>query len=185
MVVNTGVTFAVQAVEIGANQEPIPVGDATFVTCGPFECAMGMDAPELSIANSAMCTAWDPTVEIQVGKVDNDVLGPAADDADTIAADGVEHANDGIDLGIVTSSSLKMNVKHVFSGVASGTNTDKTVEAARATTRLSPWPRSPRSIVDRGRPTPTPPVSTKRTCAITATTTERGAFFQARRAASG
>ena len=53
MVVSTGVTFAVQAVEIGANQVAIPIGDATFVTCGPFECAMGMDAPEISIANSA------------------------------------------------------------------------------------------------------------------------------------
>ena len=122
MVVSTGVTFGVQAVEIGANQVPIPIGDATFVTCGPFECAMGMDAPELSIANSAMCTGWDPTVEFQVGKVDNDVLGQ--DD------EGESEANDGVDLGIVTSSSLKMNVKHVFSGVAGGSNTSKTVEAA-------------------------------------------------------
>ena len=122
MVVSTGATFAVQAVEIGANQVAIPIGDATFVTCGPFECAMGMDAPELSIANSAMCTAWDPTVEIQVGKVDNDVLD--------VATDGERQSNDGVDLGIVTSSTLGMNVKHVFSGVAGGTNTSKTVEAA-------------------------------------------------------
>ena len=46
-----------------------------------------------------------------------------------MATDGV-HGNDGIDLGIVTSSSLKMNVKHVFSAVANGTNTSTTVEAA-------------------------------------------------------
>ena len=59
MVVTTGVTFAVQSVEIGANQVAIPIGDATFVTCGPFECAMGMDAPEISIANSAVCSGWD------------------------------------------------------------------------------------------------------------------------------
>ena len=43
MVVTTGVTFAVQSVEIGANQVAIPIGDAAFVTCGPFTCAMGTD----------------------------------------------------------------------------------------------------------------------------------------------
>ena len=30
MVVSTGVTFAVQPVEIGANQVPLPIGDATL-----------------------------------------------------------------------------------------------------------------------------------------------------------
>ena len=123
MVVTTGATFAVQAVEIGANQVAVPIGDSTFVTCGPFECVMGMDAPEISIANSPKCNAWDPTLELHMGLVDNDVLesGENTDDTD----------NDGIDLGWVTSSSLAMNVKHVFSGVSGATNTDATSKAKK------------------------------------------------------
>ena len=126
-----GATFMVQRTTVGANQEPEPTGDVTYVTCGPFECMEGEDVPELSIANSGVCTDWDPSVEIQVGKVDNDVI--AADDDDTGdgstgATDGA-NTNDGIDLGIVTSSSLKMSVKSVFSGVAGGTNTTSTNEA--------------------------------------------------------
>ena len=65
-------TFAVQPVEIGANQVPIPIGPR-LVTCGPFECAMGRKMPELSVANSPVCTAWDPELELQVGLIDNDV----------------------------------------------------------------------------------------------------------------
>ena len=72
----------VQRTTVGANQEMEPSGDVAYVTCGPFECADGMDAPELSIENSAMCTAWDPTVEIQVGEIDNDVVD-RADTEDT------------------------------------------------------------------------------------------------------
>ena len=126
MVVSTGVTFAVQHVEIGANQVPLPIGDAVLITCGPFECMEGPIAPMLSIANSKVCTDWDPSVSIEVGKVDNDVIDP---DSGEEATDGV-NTNDGIDLGIVTSSSLKMNVKHIMSGVSSGTNSETTVEAA-------------------------------------------------------
>ena len=75
-----------------------------------------------------MCTDWDPSAwMIQVGKVDNDVIAP---DTGEDATDGV-NTNDGIDLGIVTSSSLKMNVKHVMSGVSGGTNSETTVEAAK------------------------------------------------------
>ena len=136
-VISDGATFMVQRAVIGANQEMEPSGDVAYVTCGPFECVDGEDAPELSITNSAVCTAWDPTVEIQVGKVDNDVIPPTTAAADgTIADDAEAYAtgvdtNDGVDLGIVTSSTLAMNVKHVFSGVAGGANTTKTVEAAK------------------------------------------------------
>ncbi len=125
-VLDGGATFMVQRTTMGANQEMEPSNDVSYVTCGPFECVEGEDAPDLSIANSKACTAWDPMVEIQVGKVDNDVIAP--DDGEE-ADDGLNR-NDGIDLGIVTSSSLKMNVKSVFSGVAGGTNTSSTVEAA-------------------------------------------------------
>ena len=126
-----GATFMVQRTTMGPNQEPEPTGDVTYVTCGPFECMEGMDVPMLSIENSTICTAWDPVVDIQHGKVDNDVLPP--DDGED-ATDGVD-ANDGIDLGIVTSSSLEMNVKHVFSGVAGGVNTSKTVKAAKGSNK--------------------------------------------------
>ncbi len=126
MVLSDGATFMVQRTTVGANQEMEPTGDVMYVTCGPFECMEGEDAPMLSIANSSVCTAWDPSVSIEVGKVDNDVIDPDSGEEDT---DGV-NTNDGIDLGIVTSSSLKMNVKSVFSGVSGGTNTTSTVEAA-------------------------------------------------------
>ena len=118
MVIDSGVTFAVQAVEIGANQVPIPIGDSTFVTCGPFECVMGMAAPEFSIANSAICAGWDPELELQVGLVDNDVV---AEDSGEAAADGVA-TDDGLDIGWITNSSATMTVKHIFSGVANGEN---------------------------------------------------------------
>jgi len=122
-VLSDGATFMVQRTTVGANQEMEPSGDVMYITCGPFECAEGMDVPMLSIENSSVCSAWDPTLEIQVGKVDNDVL----DDADT--TDVTEDANDGVDLGIVTSSSVEMTVKHVFSGVPNGTNASVSVTA--------------------------------------------------------
>ena len=142
-VLSDGATFMVQRAVVGArravdgaNQETEPSGDVAYVTCGPFECVDGKEKAELSITNSAVCTAWDPMVEFEVGKVDNDVL-----DATQAQIDANREKrqfdlkkeyddNDGVDLGIVTSSSLKMNVKHVFSGVAGGTNTSVTVEAA-------------------------------------------------------
>ena len=137
-VLSDGATFMVQRAVIGANQDMEPSGDVAYVTCGPFECADGMDAPMLSIANSGVCTDWDPSVTITAGKVDNDVI--QADDLTDVADDGSVdtdgvNGNDGIDIGITTSSSLKMNVKHIFSGVASGTNTSKTVEAAKGSNK--------------------------------------------------
>ena len=138
-VLSDGATFMVQRTTVGANQEMEPTGDVAYVTCGPFECMEGMDAPDLSIADSGVCTDWDPTVEIQVGKVDNDVI--QADDITDVAdggsveTDGVND-NDGVDLGIVTSSNdLEMNVKHVFSGVANGTNTSETVKADKGSNK--------------------------------------------------
>ena len=67
-------TFMVQRATVGANQETEPTGDVAYVTCGPFDCQDGMDAPEISIANSGTCNKWDPEVDIQVGKIDNDVI---------------------------------------------------------------------------------------------------------------
>ena len=47
-VISGGATFMVQRTTVGANQEMEPTGDVAYVTCGPFECADGMDAPEIS-----------------------------------------------------------------------------------------------------------------------------------------
>ena len=77
-----------------------------LVTCGPFECMMGPAAPEITIANSDACEMWDPTVEIQVGKVDNGIVD---ENESSTAVD--ESANDGIDLGWVTMSTLDMEIE--------------------------------------------------------------------------
>ena len=117
MVVTTGVTFAVQPVEIGANQVPMPIGDAALVTCGPFECMMGPAPPPISIANSAACSAWDPEVTLQVGYVDNTAVSTDTDTSTTI-----DVANDGVDIGWAYTSTSAMTVKHHFDGVARGEN---------------------------------------------------------------
>ena len=116
LVVTEGATFKVMRVTLGANQEMEPSGDVAYVTCGPFECVDGMDAPEISIANSAACGAWDPEVTLQVGYVDNTAV---AADADTTTAD---IDNDGVDIGWVYTSTSAMTVKHHFAGVTRGEN---------------------------------------------------------------
>ena len=128
MVLSDGATFMVQRTTLGANQEMEPTGDVMYITCGPFECMEGEDAPMLSIANSKVCTDWDPDVNIMVGKVDNDVLDANVSGGDPEARwDG----NDGVDIGIETSSSIAMKVKHVFSGVANGRNQSSSLDAKK------------------------------------------------------
>ena len=86
-VLDGAATFMVQRATIGANQEMEPSGDVAYVTCGPFTCADGMDAPALTLEGSAVCTAWEEafTIDLQVGKVDNDVVdrSDTLDDDDT------------------------------------------------------------------------------------------------------
>ena len=123
-------TFMIQRTTMGANQEMEPTGDVAYVTCGPFNCADGMDAPEPSIADSAVCTAFDPAFTLEVGWVDNDVLvtARAENDATTAvelrdaAAAAMYDDDDGLDIGWVSSSKAKMSVMHHFSGVAKGEN---------------------------------------------------------------
>ena len=63
-------------------------------------------------------------MEIQVGKVDNDVVNAEAA--------GTDNADDGVDLGIVTSSNgTAMKVNHIFSGVAKGSNSETSTDAAK------------------------------------------------------
>ena len=114
-VVSDGVTFMIQRTTMGANQEMEPTGDVAYVTCGPFACMDGADAPEISIADSAVCAGWDPSVELEVGWVNNEI--DTAPDTD-----GMQDAMDGVDLGWRTTSSAGMSVTHHFSGVANGQN---------------------------------------------------------------
>ena len=113
-VLSDGATFMVQRATIGANQEMEPSGDVAYVTCGPFNCADGMDVPEISITDSGVCSGWDPDLTLQVGRIDNDVLESTLTSTDV--------ADDGLDAGWVTSSSVEMSVTHHFSGVANGEN---------------------------------------------------------------
>ena len=123
-VLSGGATFMVQRTTVGANQEMEPTGDVAYVTCGPFACQDGSDAPEISIANSGTCNKFDPTVDIQVGRIDNDVVADEDDDT----------ANDGVDLGMVITSNTALKVKHSWSGVSNGRNTSTTVEVGKSST---------------------------------------------------
>ena len=132
-VVSDGATFMIQRATIGANQEMEPSGDVAYVTCGPFECMEGMDAPDIGIGNSAACEAWDPTLELQVGLIDNSgdshtgrAFVASGDNPDTDATESdftgiVEVAVfDGLDLGWTYTSDDKFNAKHDLA-VVSGT----------------------------------------------------------------
>ena len=132
-VLDTGATFMIQRAVVGANQEMEPTGDMAYVTCGPFECSESSNdgpppAPEISIANSTVCDSFDPDVSLQVGYVDNngDKIGAYSATAvsDYLTADTTDdaRANDGVDVGWVTTSDVNMTVKHHFSGVARGQN---------------------------------------------------------------
>ena len=123
--VGGGATFEIRRVTVGANQEMMPTGDTAYVTCGPFECMAGMDAPAISIANSAACEGWDPTLDLEIGIVDNN--SGAGDTATTVANGGSAHdlngltaatgqlpVRDGYDMGWVYSSSQDMRVTHNF-----------------------------------------------------------------------
>ena len=112
-----GATFKIMRVTVGANQEMEPTGDVRYVTCGPFDCVDGMDAPDFDLSNSAACNAWEPEVELRVGYIDNTVAIAAETDDARVAV-----ANDGVDVGWVYSSSEGMKVTHHFDGATDGRN---------------------------------------------------------------
>jgi hypothetical protein len=104
-------------VQVGANQIPIPVGDEHHVTCGPFGCAAGMDAPEVTIEDSAKCTAWEPNLVLDIGLIDNDLdshAGEVEDPASTSDTDATLEVEvfDGLDLGWRYSSNLGFTPTH-------------------------------------------------------------------------
>ncbi len=129
-VIGGGVTFRAVRVRVGvgggAGQEAAPTSEAMLITCGPFRCSEAETstptAPEISVEDSAVCAAWEPEMELQVGRIDNDLIrfltpggrntppwDPAVDDRD-----------DGIDLGWVSSSNVAMTVKHKFADIEYG-----------------------------------------------------------------
>ena len=121
-VIDGGATFMVQRMVMGASQEMEPTGDVAYVACGPFECASGdssVTAPAITSMDDESYANWEPTLEISYGWVDNDVFANGAD-----GADANNTMDDGIDLGWVTSSTLGMDVKHIFDGVEDGRNFD-------------------------------------------------------------
>ena len=125
-VISDGATFMIQRTSMGANQEMEPSNDVAYVTCGPFSCAEGMDAPAITIDNSEACMAWDPTLELQVGLIDNNLdshagrayVAAGGDNPDTTKAEtdfaGVVEVAvyDGLDLGWHYTSSLDVDITH-------------------------------------------------------------------------
>ena len=118
MVVNNGVTFRIQRVALGANQEMTPTSDIAYMTCGPFDCTDGMEAPDITLADSDICEndQWDHKLTLQIGKVDNDSglvadggLPDVGDDND-----GDVDVRDGYDMGWVYSSSVDLKTTHTF-----------------------------------------------------------------------
>ena len=125
MVVEEGVTFKVMRVTVGANQEMEPTGDVAYVTCGPFECETGMDAPEIGIHNSAVCNGWDPMMELHVGLIDNDgeAHGGVGNYAPVDATTTIR-VFDGLDLGWTYKSNEAFHVEHDLAVVS---HTDRNV----------------------------------------------------------
>ena len=145
-VVTTGAQFMATPVMIGANQVPMQVGDPVYVTCGPFECAESMDAPEISIENSAACEGWDPSLELMAGVVDPK---GEPDDEDSTTTEVAK----GFDLGWVYTANTTFSVKHDFGAFDSSGG-----DVKKGTSKPLPAGRSPsagttvrRDIMDGGR----------------------------------
>ena len=116
-VFDQGAIFKITRLTMGANQEMEPTDDSVYVTCGPFECVDGMEVPEISVADSPKCLAWDPMLELQVGYVDNSLDNSETDLVASTAAhnaNGDEGKFDGLDAGWVYTSDLGATVIHHF-----------------------------------------------------------------------
>ena len=116
-VISEGATFKVERLAMGANQTMEPTGDVTYVTCGPWACETGMDAPAFP-TESAACQDWTWSLELVPGFVDNTIS------SDTAA----QNSNDGVDVGWVYETNKKMTVMHHFGNTfeVKGPEADKT-----------------------------------------------------------
>ena len=146
-VANDGVTFMFQRVTTGAGQEPTAMGDAMYITCGPFRCSDAADeapaAPDITIADSAACTEFDVNLDLVLG------LGYNGRDFDEERDGDHYDGNVGIDVGWVYTSTAGASVVHEFEGVVGGsaggnlrvpgatiskTSTPKALDMGRGTT---------------------------------------------------
>ncbi len=155
LVVSNGATFLVTPVQIGANQIPIPVGDPVPVTCGPFACAEdSMTGPEVTIEDSMACTMWEPTLELQVGLIDNSLSsheGAAYVQDSNAATTGDQSIRevavfDGLDLGWTYTSNLDFDVTHDLAVV------NKTTKGVKKKSSATPMSVSSIGAITLGRP---------------------------------
>ncbi len=102
-VIEDGATFMVRRASVGAGQEMEPTGDVALVTCGPFSCTEGSDAPELSVADTATCVGWEPTLDLNFFMADNGLEDPR---------DSTFEPDPGLDLGWTYTSSLDFTATH-------------------------------------------------------------------------
>ena len=119
-VAGDGVTFKLQRISTAAGQEPMPMGDMMYITCGPFECSDAMDeipaAPDITIANSQACTDFEAELTLNVG------LGYNGGDYNGQFGPGMVHGSQeerkrGIDAGWTYTSTSTASVMHEFVGV--------------------------------------------------------------------
>ena len=123
-VATDGVTFRFQRISTAAGQEPTPMGDMMYITCGPFECSEAMDevpaAPEISIANSQACTDFEAELTLNVGLGFNGGFGNGGDGI-TLRGSAVSGTQTelkrGIDAGWTYTSTSSASVMHEFVGV--------------------------------------------------------------------
>ena len=124
MVAGDGVSFMLQRISTAAGQEPMPMGDMMYVTCGPFECSEAMDevpaAPEITIANSQACTDFSAELTLNVGLGFNGGFGNGGDGI-TLRGSSVAGTQSelkrGIDAGWTYTSTSDASVMHEFVGV--------------------------------------------------------------------
>ena len=108
-VAGDGVTFMFQPVTVGAGQEPTAMGDAMYITCGPFRCSEAADespaAPDITLADSEVCENFEVDLELVKG---------AAVNGD------YRTYNSGVDVGWVYTASHAARVTHEFANVTAG-----------------------------------------------------------------
>ena len=105
-IVRDGVTFRFDRTA-GAGQQPTPTGETMYITCGPFRCSDAAEevppAPEITVADSAVCSGFEADFRADVGAVRNAGLSLPM----------------GLDLGWSYTTTASAKVTHVFDGVGS------------------------------------------------------------------
>ena len=109
MVAGDGVSFMLQPVTVGAGQEPMAMGDAMYITCGPFRCSEASDetpaAPEITLADSEVCENFEVDLRLAKG----------------LAVNGwYRYLSNGVDVGWVYTASHAARVTHEFANVTAG-----------------------------------------------------------------